>query len=173
MAEWPRSDRRAADAAALRQFALVQEAVGAIRQIRAEYGIEPGKQITAVITPATPDARAALTAEAGTVSRLAKLASLSLERAEQGVGAHAVLSDGTPVFVPLGGAIDLKRECDRLAEERTRLQGLVTAQERKLANEQFVARAPAAVVENERTKLSDWSKQVAVLEEKRKRLGCA
>ncbi|HEV2291869.1 MAG TPA: class I tRNA ligase family protein, partial [Gemmatimonadales bacterium] len=171
-AQWPRSDRRAADAAALRQFALVQEAVGAIRQIRAEYGIEPGKQITAVVTPATPDARAALTAEGGTVSRLAKLASLSLGHAEQGVGAHAVLSDGTPVFVPLGGAIDLARECSRLAEERTRLQGLVAAQERKLANEQFVARAPAAVVENERTKLSDWSRQVAVLEEKRKRLGC-
>jgi valyl-tRNA synthetase len=172
-AEWPRPDRRAQDPRALRQFALVQEAVGAIRQIRAEYGIEPGRQITAVITPATADARTALSAESGTISRLAKLSTLAFSGAEAGVGAHAVLSDGTPVVVPLGDAIDLVRECARLGEEQTRLRGLVAAQERKLANEQFVGRAPAAVVENERAKLTDWSTQVAVIEEKRKRLGCS
>ncbi|MGB7211953.1 MAG: valine--tRNA ligase [Gemmatimonadales bacterium] len=171
-AAWPISDPRARDVTALRQFALVQEAVGAIRQIRAEYGIEPGKQITAVITPATPDARTAMAAESGTITRLAKLAALELGVREQGVGAHAVLSDGTPVFVPLGSAIDLARECARLLEEQTRLRQLVGSQEKKLANEQFVGRAPANVVENERAKLADWSKQVAVLDEKRKRLGC-
>jgi valyl-tRNA synthetase len=171
-AAWPQSDRRARDDAALRDFALVQEVVGAIRQIRAEYNIEPGKQIAAVVNPAAADARAALSAEAGTLTRLAKLSTLTVGGAEEGIGAHAVLSDGTPVFVPLGGAIDLARECTRLGEERARLQGLVAAQERKLANAQFTSRAPAHVVENERAKLADWSKQVEVLEEKRKRLGC-
>jgi valyl-tRNA synthetase len=171
-AAWPRPDPRARDDAALRQFALVQEAVGAIRQIRAEYGIEPGKQIAATLGPASGDAGAAFRAEAATIQRLAKLASLAIGGQEEGIGAHAVLSDGTTVFVPLGGAIDLARECARLGEERARLLQLVAAQERKLANEQFTARAPAAVVENERTKLADWARQVTVLEEKRMRLGC-
>jgi valyl-tRNA synthetase len=171
-AAWPVSDPRARDDAALRDFALVQELVGAIRQIRAEYNIEPGKQIAAVVNPTAAEARAALRAELGTITRLAKLSSLSIGGAEDGVGAHAVLADGTPVFVPLGGAIDLARECARLGEERARLQGLVAAQQRKLGNEQFTSRAPAHVVENERAKLADWGRQVEVLEEKRKRLGC-
>ncbi len=54
------------------------------------------------------------------------------------VGGHAVLSDGTAVFVPLGDAIDVGRECDRLGGEVERLLKMVDAQERKLSNEQFI-----------------------------------
>jgi valyl-tRNA synthetase len=84
-----------------------------------------------------------------------------------------VLSDGTAVFVPLGDAIDLDRECTRLAAEIARLGGLVASQERKLGNEQFVSRAPTAVVETERQKLAAWRDQSEVLTSKRALLGCA
>ncbi len=97
-----------------------------------------------------------------------------LQFAESGdaVGGYAVLSDGTGVFVPLGDAIDVGRECSRLGTELARFEQLVGAQEKKLGNEQFVARAPAAVVEKEREKLASWKEQAAALAEKRKRLGC-
>ena len=93
-------------------------------------------------------------------------------RLERG-GGHAVLSDGTSVFVPLGDAIDLGRECARLGTEVHRLGRLVESQEKKLSNKQFVAKAPADVVERERHKLSTWREQTEVLVKKRELLGCA
>jgi len=83
-----------------------------------------------------------------------------------------VLSDGTSVFVPLGDAIDLGRECGRLSGEVDRLAQLVASQEKKLGNEQFVSRAPADVVDRERQKLAGWREQREVLVRKRELLGC-
>ena len=72
----------------------------------------------------------------------------------------------------MGGMVDLAKECAKLAAERDRLAGLVVNQEKKLANEQFVSRAPAAVIEGERKKLADWTEQVSKLDERRASLGC-
>jgi valyl-tRNA synthetase len=172
-ARWPRSDTRARDTAALREFALVQELVGAIRAIRAEYGIAPGQTIRTSISNLSPAAKRAVAQERATIERLAKVSSLTIGSPGERVGGNAVLTDGTAVFVPLGDAIDVGRECARLGAEITRLGGLVVSQERKLANEQFVARAPAAVVETERQKLAAWREQSEVLASKRALLGCA
>ncbi|HEU4700304.1 MAG TPA: valine--tRNA ligase [Gemmatimonadales bacterium] len=178
-APWPTSDPRAQAPDALAQFGLVQETVGAIRAIRAEYGIQPGTAVRASITTATPAARQAVEREMGTILRLAKVSAFAVTDAaapgagEGGdAGGHAVLSDGSAIVVPLGDTIDLAKECARLGAEADRLRGLVAGQEKKLANEQFVARAPADVVAREREKLESWREQVAVLDDKRRRLGC-
>ena len=173
VAPWPTPDNRATDAAAVRQFGLVQELVGAIRQIRAEYDVQPGKTVRAMVQHPGAGTRDAVTAEAGTVRRLARLSDLTFDDASEGVGGYAVLSDGTGVFVPLGDAIDVARECERLGTELARLEQLIASQEKKLGNEQFVSRAPAAVVENERTKLASWKEQAGALADKRRKFGCA
>ncbi len=171
-APWPQADDRAAAPDAEAGFALVQELVGAIRQVRAEYDVPPGKAVRALIQHPGSVAHGAFTAEATTIRRLAKVSDLAFADAVEGAGAHAVLTDGTGVFVPFGDAIDLARECERLGGELARLESLVASQEKKLANEQFVARAPAPVVAGERAKLASWSEQAAALREKRKTLGC-
>ncbi|HEU4456510.1 MAG TPA: hypothetical protein VFR81_25810, partial [Longimicrobium sp.] len=117
-------------------------------------------------------ARAALELEQATVARLARVSELVFGEPAERVGGHAVLSDGTAVFVPLGDAIDVERECGRLGAEVERLLRMVDGQEKKLANEQFVSRAPAEVVERERQKLAAWREQQVVLVDKRERLGC-
>ncbi|HEY8256242.1 MAG TPA: valine--tRNA ligase [Gemmatimonadales bacterium] len=170
VAPWPGPDARATDADALREFGLVQELVGTVRAIRAEYGIQPGHAVRAVV--GNGSAADALRREQATIARLAKVSSLQFGETAERVGGHGVLSDGTPVFVPLGDAIDVARECQRLGAEVNRLDQLVTSQERKLANEQFVSRAPADVVEREREKLSSWREQRGVLARKREMLGC-
>ena len=181
-ASWPQPDARAralttglstarlstADSA----FALVQELVGAIRAIRAEYDVSPGKAVRVFVQHPGDVANAAFKAESGTIRRLAKVSDLGFGESTDTVGGYSVLSDGTGVFVPLGDAIDVDRECGRLATEIARLEQLIGSQEKKLGNEQFVARAPAAVVEKEREKLVSWREQAAALGEKRSRLGC-
>jgi valyl-tRNA synthetase len=178
VAPWPLPDRRAEDAEALREFGLVQEVVGAIRAIRAEYGVQPGQPVRAVVTLQRGGAAAgrrdggAIHREEATVTRLAKVSELSFGEPRERVGGHAVLSDGTSVFVPLGDAIDLDRECGRLGAERQRLTQLVEAQEKKLGNQQFVSRAPADVVRREREKAATWRDQRDAVARKLTLLGC-
>jgi valyl-tRNA synthetase len=172
IAPWPRPDARAVDAAALADFGLVQQVVGAIRAIRAEYGVQPGQTVRAYVAVEGRDAAAALEREGSTIVRLAKLSELILGESAERVGGNAVLPDGTAVFVPLGDAIDVGRECTRLGAESDRLAGLVASQEKKLGNQQFVSRAPADVVAREREKLTAWTEQRQVLIRKRELLGC-
>ncbi|HEU4801061.1 MAG TPA: class I tRNA ligase family protein, partial [Gemmatimonadales bacterium] len=170
---WPEPDARAHDDAALRDFALVQELIGAVRQVRAEYRVTPGKQVAVHVSPASATARQAFEAERDTIERLAKVSLLHLgSDGRSPDGGHAVLPDGTAVVVPLGEAIDLEKECGRLGEEATRLVRLVASQEAKLANAQFVSRAPSHVVAGEREKLVSWREQLGVVAAKRQALGC-
>ncbi|MGH7508746.1 MAG: valine--tRNA ligase [Gemmatimonadales bacterium] len=173
VAPWPAADSRARDPDALQEFGLVQELVGAIRGIRAEYGVQPGQVVRSMVSGADRKTRAALEQERSTIVRLAKLSDLTFGESRERGGGHAVLSDGTAVFVPLGDAIDLGRECSRLGSEVDRLARLVEVQEKKLGNEQFVARAPSDVVQRERQKLSSWKEQREVLVKKRELLGCS
>jgi len=165
---WPRPDRRAPDADVERDFGLLQELVGAIRQIRAEYGVEPGKSVNVRVARRHP----ALIKEEGTVCRLARVGLLSYGAPPDEPGGHAVLTDGTAVFIALGDLVDLKKECERLQKECDRLHGLIESQRRKLENEQFISRAPAEVVQRERQKLADWTEQHQALRQKLGALGC-
>jgi len=172
LSPWPAPDRRAGDAEAVRGFGLVQELVTAVRQIRAEYDVGPSQAVRVALSNLGPDIRGAIESERGTTTRLAKVSELVLGETGERVGGHAVLTDGTAVFVPLGDAIDVRKECDRLADEVARLGKLVAGQRAKLANEQFVAKAPPTVVERERQKLATWEEQEGVLTKKRELLGC-
>jgi valyl-tRNA synthetase len=171
VAPWPRPDSRASDPDGLKAFGLVQELVSAIRVIRAEYGVQPGQAVRAAVS-GEDQAIAVFEEERATIVRLAKLSQLSFDESSDRVGGHAVLTDGTSVFVPLGDAIDVGRECGRLGSEVERLLRLVQSQEQKLGNQQFVSRAPSEVVERERQKLTTWKEQCEVLAKKRELLGC-
>jgi valyl-tRNA synthetase len=173
VARWPSPDPRAQGPDAVRAFGVVQELVSAVRVIRAEYGVAPGQSVRVVVSGVPRDTAAAFEQERATILRLAKLSELSSGETEERVGGHAVLSDGTAVFVPLGEAIDVNRECNRLGGEVDRLLRLVQSQEQKLGNAQFVSRAPSEVVERERQKLTTWKEQCEVLARKRELLGCS
>ncbi len=168
LAPWPRADRRASDLAAERDFALVQELVGAVRQIRAEYAVEPGKQVSLRISREHP----AFVEEEGTIVRLAKLGHLSFGDPLPEPGANAVLQDGTALYIALGDLVDLRKECGRLGTEHGRLTRLIQGQRTKLGNEQFISRAPVEVVTREREKLASMEHQVAAIALKREQLGC-
>jgi valyl-tRNA synthetase len=169
LSRWPLPDDRAPDPVAERDFTLVQELVGAVRQIRAEYGVEPGKQVSLRISRR----HAAFDAEQGTIARLAKVSALSYGAPLAEPGANAILGDGTALYIALGDLVDVRRECARLGAELSRLTSLIESQRKKLGNEQFTSRAPAKVVHHEREKLASLEQQATAIAEKRTQLGCA
>ncbi len=169
---WPTPDASYLDDDAEQQFGLVQAVVSAVRTIRAEYHVPPGVALRTEVAPASPAALQAVNAEQQTVQRLAKISELTIVEVAEGVGGHAVLPDGSAVFVPLGDAIDVKQECERLRGEMERLDGQLAHVTKKLANEQFVNRAPADVVDREREKEQTWREQREALAAKLGALGC-
>ncbi len=173
-AAWPQPRTGLADPAADARFARIQEVIVAIRNIRAEYRIAPKARIAATITTGDAGLKRAIEGERETILRLAQLAELALDgKAAAGPGGHAVLGDGSAVFVPLAGAIDVQQECRRLAGEVERLDQQLAALAAKLTNQNFVARAPAEIVARERDKEQAWRNQRGVLAEKLKALGCS
>jgi valyl-tRNA synthetase len=175
LAPWPRTDPRAGAPEALRRFAALQELVGAIRSIRAEYSVPPGQAIRVSVHNPGSDLAEALRTEAAVVRRLARSSSLEVAAGggQAGSGsAGAVLSDGSSLAIPLGDMVDLAKECARLRGESDRLRELLARQQAKLANSEFVAKAPAAVVTRERDKLASWQEQLTGLIENQRKLGC-
>jgi valyl-tRNA synthetase len=168
---WPGRDARAADPAAIGGFERVQELVQAVRSLRGDFGIEPGKAVQVEV----PVSEEAVFGEQATVERLIKgtlLRDGARAAAGSTVAVAAVLTGGTEVKVHIGEGFDLERECARIGADVERLAKLVEGQRGKLENQQFVSRAPREVVDRERQKLADWQEQQRVLSERRRRLGC-
>ncbi|MDB4951317.1 MAG: valyl-tRNA synthetase [Gemmatimonadetes bacterium] len=147
------------DAAAEAAMDEVQAVISAVRNIRAEYGVQPGKRVPLRIAAAGEESRRMLEANARALRDLGRVEELTFGGADGQVGASAVLRSGTEVFVPLAGVIDLDRERGRLRDELTRIEGLIGGTERKLGNESFVSRAPEEVVGKEREKLAGYREQ--------------
>jgi valyl-tRNA synthetase len=171
-AAWPAPNPRWIDPAAEERFARVQDLVAAVRSIRAEYSVPPGRKVAAIIEAASDGARGAFQAEGATIERLGGVSSIEFTGHTEGAGAHAVLKDGSAVFVPLRDAIDVDRECARLRVELQRLDGQLKGVAAKLANEKFVNRAPEDVVAREREKERAWREQRETLAGKLRSLGC-
>ncbi len=172
-APWPVADETLRFPHSEAIVVAAQELVTGIRNIRADYNVPPGQKVKVLVLNASDAVKRLLQANPGALLPLS--GSLSIEPTDvplPGSGS-VVLRDGSTPMVALGDLVDLDKECGRLGSEAAKFDELVIAQERKLGNEQFVSRAPAAVIEKEREKLASWRTQADTLREKRKALGCA
>ncbi len=167
VAPWPDGDpsHRSPDAEAA--LAALQETVTEVRRLRKEYGVKEGQKVDLKLVGAPPALEAALESEQAAVSRLAWIGAVESVPSARGLGAgaSAVLTNGTELFVPLEGVIDLDQERRRLGTEIERLEGQITLAKKKLGNPSFTERAPAEVVEKERAKEVRYADQIAKLNE--------
>ncbi|MDQ3520626.1 MAG: valine--tRNA ligase [Gemmatimonadota bacterium] len=155
LAEWPRATTPIASDAD--SFNLERSMVSAIRQIRAEYNVAPGRQIDAVIVRNSGMDSVALAEITDTVGRLAKARVSTASHPPEGAAAHALVGEGWDIVVPLAGAVDVGRECARLRSELAQLSSQLDTLTQRLSNERFIARAPATVISAEKEKQRDWA----------------
>jgi valyl-tRNA synthetase len=165
---WPDSHADWEDPEAEEAMGELQELIGAVRALRAEYGVDQRAEIVARVRAHTNRLEDVLATEVDNVRRLAGVESIeALEgAAEDEPGAHAVLRSGTELFVPLRGVIDLDREGERIRREVERVSDLLARTRAKLANEGFLANAPKEVLDREKDKERSLAEQHDRLEEK-------
>jgi valyl-tRNA synthetase len=159
---WPQLQEDLIDEELERQFDLVRQTVTAIRNIRAEQNISPNRKISAIARELTAESQGLLEKAAPYITRLGGLEELQFNGDRPHLASTAVVAD-FELVVPLEGLIDIDKEIERLTKEQKQLQGLITGQEKKLGNENFVARAPEAVVAAERTKLAEYQEALVMV----------
>ena len=132
------------------------DAIGAIRTRRAEMGVAPSRRAKLYIETKYPESFE------GSSSFFEKLASASevvMVDTYDDDTAVRVITDSATVHIPLGDLVDFEAERKRLEGELKSVEGEIKRAEGKLANEGFVSRAPAAVVEGERAKLEKYKEK--------------
>ncbi|HFG1934682.1 TPA: valine--tRNA ligase [Vibrio cholerae] len=161
------------DAANFNQEALddiewVKAFITSIRNLRAEYDINPGKPLEVMLKAANEQDAARIEANKPVLVSLAKLESIRvLADGEAKPACATALVGKSELMIPMAGLIDKDAELDRLAKEIAKTQGEIARIEGKLGNEGFVAKAPEAVITKEREKLAGYQEALVKLEQQK------
>ncbi|KAA8999328.1 valine--tRNA ligase [Affinibrenneria salicis] len=155
---FPAYDAAHVDDSALADVEWIKQAVIAVRNIRAEMNIAPGKPLDVLLRGAGADAQRRVEENRGFIQTLARLSDITLlAEGDKGPVSVTRLLDGAELLIPMAGLIDKAAELERLAKEVAKIETEIGRIESKLANEGFVARAPEAVVAKEREKLDGYA----------------
>ena len=171
LASWPTVEEGYVDKDIEAQMEAVMEMVRAVRNIRGEKKVPPGREVAAIIH--ADDEGLALVGEVeGYLKVLAKIGDLELAPlgAPQPEKAVTAVAGGVEIYLPLAGLVDLEQEIARLKKELETTEQEIARAQGKLANEGFVNKAPAKIVEKERQKLAALQEKEAMLQGRLKEL---
>jgi valyl-tRNA synthetase len=158
------------DQAAEAEIGWVVDLVSEVRSVRSELNLPAGAEAPLVLVAAGADVEARVAVWGETTRKLARLSRISFASSAPGSSAQLIVR-GTLAAIPLEGVVDFTAEKARLAKETAKLEGDVRKIEAKLANADFLARAPEEVVEENRERLDDLRARIEKLAAAAKRLG--
>ncbi|MBV9078910.1 MAG: class I tRNA ligase family protein, partial [Methylobacteriaceae bacterium] len=168
LSAWP-TDLDLADLDAEAEIGWVIDLVSEVRSVRSELNVPAGAQVPLVLLSPSDDTQARLSRWGDTVSRLARLAGISVAPAPPPRSVQIVVR-GEAAVLPLEGVIDLAAESARLDKERGKLVGEIAKIDAKLGNPDFTARAPEEVVEEQRERRAEAEARLARIDEALARL---
>ncbi|MBO4318249.1 MAG: valine--tRNA ligase [Mailhella sp.] len=129
---------------------FIQECISSIRTVRAELNIAPSMKLEVLLRPADEKQRLLLEYARPWFASLSRVENLHIDANEHGPKASAsAVAQGTEIIVYLGGIVDLNDEVARLEKELKKIAKELAGIKGKLANPNFVARAPQEIVEQE------------------------
>ncbi|MCB5933468.1 valine--tRNA ligase [Caldibacillus thermoamylovorans] len=167
VAEWPKVRPELSNQEASEQMKLLVEIIRSVRNIRAEVNTPMSKKIAMIINAHDEKILDTLETNKAYLERFCNPEMLTI-----GVGALApekamtAVVSGAEIYLPLQGLINIEEEITRLEKELEKLNKEVERVQKKLANEKFVAKAPAQVVEEERAKEKDYLEKRATVQER-------
>ncbi len=174
IAAYPEAQPEKIDEAAIAYVARIKQMVDACRALRGEMGVSPAQRLPLLTVAGSADGAAFLRANADVLKNLAKLSEVKVFDDE---AAWATEAQNAPVSV-VGDArlalfveVDVEAEKARLSKEAKRLEGEIAKANGKLGNEAFCAKAPSAVLEQEKKRVADFGATLARIQEQLARLG--
>ncbi len=166
---WPDADEALDNLEAASEMDWVVRLITSIRSLRAEMNVPAGAKIPMVLVGANDVSSARLSAHKVVIARLARLTDVTTDR-DSPKGAVQTVHDEATVALPIADVIDVGEEQARLEKEIAKVVGEITGIDKKLANKKFVERAPASVVEEQKTRRVDFEEQCEKFEKALQRL---
>ena len=168
MAKFPEYDEALNFADEEREFGRIMAAVKAIRNVRAEKNVPPSRKAHLFIDTDFTD-----TFEKGAsfFERLASASDVTVGKNLKVENAALAVTDSAKIYLPMGDLIDREAELKRLQKELENCQREIRSTEGKLANKEFVAKAPEKVVNVEREKLARANERLLKIQESIRELG--
>ena len=169
VAKWPENTAGIHYQEAYDKMVFFMDLVKAIRSMRHDMGIPTGKKSALQIHCHNAAQEAVIKAYEVQLKTLAYAESVALldDVATAEKQSVSTVCHGAEVILPLAGVLDIADELARLDKEIARLEGEVTRAEKKLANEGFVKKAPAAVVEAEKEKVENYKLDLETVQKRR------
>ena len=151
-------------------FGMVMDAIKAVRARRAEMNVPPSRKSSLIIVT---DKGGAFTDGERFICKLAYASGIEVraQLPETTDGMVSVITDNARMFMPMAELVDLEKERARMEKELANAKKQLDGQIAKLANENFVSRAPEKVVNAEREKKAKLEALIENLEESLKNLG--
>ena len=170
IAPYPKYDESLSFPAEEASFELVMDAIRAVRSRRADMNVAPSRKAKVIVATAEGETFAA---GAPYIERLAGASEVEVTGNDYapGAGMVTVTTHSARLYMPMAELVDLEAERARLTKELEKAKKQLEAQEKKLANENFVSRAPEAVVNAERERAEKAKALIANLEGSLKELG--
>ncbi len=153
---YPEADETLYDEAAESELDTVMEIIKAVRNARAQYRVDAGRWVKTVVFSSDSDVPvlSSYAESVGSLSRSRPVEFRAGEPSEADIAGGCVATlPKAVVVIPMASMVDLEAEKNRLEKEILQTSGEYEKLEARLANEAFLAKAPAAVVEKERQKL--------------------
>ena len=168
VASWPVEQTTLTDKKAELNMEIVMETIKAIRNMRAEVNVAPGRKSEAILQLASAELVELFELNASYVKTLAAVEPLnvSLTTPEKPENAMAAVVSGVEIYMPLKGLIDVDKETARLNKELLTLDKELARVSGKLSNEGFVAKAPPDVIEKEKAKQQEFEEKVKAINER-------
>ncbi|MDR1918193.1 MAG: valine--tRNA ligase [Tannerellaceae bacterium] len=142
-------------------FEIVKEIIGGIRNVRLQKNIPAKEPLELFISGEHDEAFNPVIVKIGNISALKRIEAASQEKP----AGPTFLVRTTEYTIPLGKLLNVEEELLKLQEELVYQQGFLALVMKKLANESFVGKAPAKVIEAERKKQADAESKIKSLEE--------
>jgi valyl-tRNA synthetase len=167
LARFPVARNEWKDDGALRDFALIQEVIAAVRALRADKKLDPRTRVAAEFSSTDISARALLQTNRETIERLAILSSLDISSSKLPDSGGAIRSTAQfDVRIIYTETIDATAEGARLRKEIDRLTKDIASKERQLGDEVFLSRAPERIVTGIKATLSERRIELQKLQER-------
>ena len=165
---FPQFNESNCDLQAIDDLEWVKQFIIAIRNIRGEMDISPSKELPVLLKNVNENDQRRLNENQQFLSSLAKLESITvLTDNEQGPASASAVVGDLSVLIPMAGLIDKEAELARLDKAIDKLEKDAARTRGKLGNENFVGKAPAAVIDKEKAKLADAESALAKMQEQK------
>jgi len=151
---WPSSEQTV-DEKVTKDFSALQEIVVAIRNLRSENKVEPVKLVAVSFTT---NEKEILTEQAEIIKTLARVSEISFVESKPEDSVSCVIGQ-TSIYLSLAGLVDKEKEKDRLTKELENVEKYLVTLEKQLSNQEFVAKAPAKVIEGLKQKQDEANKK--------------